>query len=75
MSYKGTSKRAAIARAMPHHGYQRDRATQACIRLGDGTWIATRLLYQYATANIPMPDCSGSPMVIAIGYRGREWVL
>lgn len=71
---RGTSLRAAIARALPHHGYDRARARASCLRLADGSWVATRAMPWAAIATIPMPE-RRPPKTIAIGYRGAEWEL
>lgn len=72
MRNRGTSKRAALLRALPHYGYQRDKAEASLRMLDDGSWVATRVRPWWAVATIPMP-ARQAPSVIAIGFRGREW--
>lgn len=70
-AFRGTSRRAAIRRALPHHWYDRARAIASLRQLADGSWVATRIIPWAAVATIPMPTRQPD-MVIEIGFRGRE---
>ena len=63
---RGTSKRAAMARALKIHG-ERAKAADSLRRLDDGSWVAVRLLWPPSDLGMRVP------WVIAIGYRGWEW--
>lgn len=52
---RGTSRRAAYLRALPHHWYRSEAAAASLRQLADGSWVATRTLPWAAVATIPMP--------------------
>lgn len=68
---RGTSRRAALRRALPHHGYDRQRAAASLLQLEDGTWVATRVVPWGAVTTIPMPE-RGADIVVLLGFRGME---